>query len=74
MSDFVNTIDKYGDQETLDKIFDGSLDEYCDDAITAFNSPSSSSGSRFCGLTNLKYVNMPNLVDTGNYLLKIVVA
>ena len=34
MSDFINTIDKYGDEETLKRIIEGTIDEFCDDSIT----------------------------------------
>lgn len=34
MSDFINTIDKYGDDETLKRIIEGTIDEFCDDSIT----------------------------------------
>ena len=34
MSDFINTIAKYGDEETLKRIIEGTIDELCDDSIT----------------------------------------
>ena len=34
MNDFINTIDKYGDEETLKRIIEGTIDEFCDDSIT----------------------------------------
>lgn len=64
MSDFINTIDKYGDRGTLKRIIEGTLDEFCDDAITNLHSYS------LTQLPNLKRIEAPNVTSVGSVIIE----
>lgn len=61
MADFINTVDKYGDEATMDMIINRTIDEYCDDAIEIIGP------GAFCDCAALVKLDLPNLKTvTGN--------
>ena len=57
MSDFINTIDKYGDEETLKRIIEGTIDEFCDDSITTIKDDA------LYYLPNLRAIKIPKVTS-----------
>lgn len=62
MSAFINTIDKYGDDETLKRIIEGTIDEFCDDSITTLK--------RYAlyYLPNLRAIKIPKVTSVSGNL------
>ena len=62
MSDFINTIDKYGDDETLKRIIEGTIDEFCDDSITTLKEYA------LYYLPNLRAIKIPKVTSVSGGL------
>ena len=62
MSDFINTIDKYGDEETLKRIIEGTIDEFCDDSITTLKQYA------LYYLPNLRAIKIPKVTSVSGRL------
>lgn len=54
---FENTMDKYGDEVTMARIIERTIDEYCDDSATAIGQYA------FHGCTELTKVDIPNVTS-----------
>lgn len=54
---FENTIDKYGDEATMDMIIERTIDEYCDDTVTKIGE------SAFSDCISLTKVDCPNVTS-----------
>lgn len=61
MSEFINTIDLQGDQETLDALVSNTQTEYRDDALSTLRDHT------FRGRTLLEEVDLPNIFSIGQY-------
>jgi hypothetical protein len=59
MSEFINTIDAFGDENVLNALIDGTLTEFKDDVLTSVGVYA------FIGQTNLKTVMLPNVTRIG---------
>lgn len=58
---FVNTMDKFGDDETAAMIIERTITEYCDDTAEKIGPYA------FYGCKELTEVNVPNVTDIGGY-------
>lgn len=56
---FVNTMDKFGDEATMNMIINGTITEYCDDTAQAIAS------CAFYGRNSLTIVDVPNVTTVG---------
>lgn len=61
MTDFVNTIDLYGDDVVAGKIVDGTIEEFNDDIIASIGEYA------FYDSSTLASVNLPNVTSIGKY-------